>query len=261
MIAQDRLAWLRGGARPARRRRAKRGHGRWRPAPRLVAGTIVVAALLAGAWFWLRDSSLVSVERVTVTGVSGPDAQQIRDVLVSAAHSMTTLDVNTGRLRTAVGPFPVVKDLRISTQFPHGMRIHVVEEVPVGAIVVGNHSIAAAGDGTLLPDSTTASLPAIPLPVTPAGSRVTNPGALAALTVLAAAPSQLLTRIGQVGTGPSHGVVVQLREGPSVYFGDASRATAKWLAAAAVLSDPGSAGAAYIDVTDPERPATGAATG
>ena len=43
-----------------------------------------------------------------------------------------------------------------------------------------------------------------------------------------------------------------------MYFGDAPSARAKWLAAAAVLADPGSAGASYIDVTDPVRPAAGA---
>ncbi len=171
---------------------------------------------------------------------------------------MTTLDVNTARLRAAVGPFPVVKDLQVSTQFPHGMRIHVVEEVPVGALVVDGHSIAAAGDGTLLPDAATASLPMIPLTVAPAGSRVTGAGALGDLSVLAAAPSGLLSRISQAGTDPAHGVVAQLRNGPSIYFGDSSQAVAKWIAVGAVLADPGSAGAAYIDVTDPERPAAGA---
>jgi hypothetical protein len=51
---------------------------------------------------------------------------------------------------------------------------------------------------------------------------------------------------------------VQLRSGPSVYFGDSADLDAKWLAATEVLADPGSAGASYIDVTDPSRPAAGA---
>ena len=56
-----------------------------------------------------------------------------------------------------------------------------------------------------------------------------------------------------------HGLVAQIRSGPSLYFGDASGARAKWLAASAVLADPGSAGSVYIDVTDPMRPAAGGA--
>jgi hypothetical protein len=42
-----------------------------------------------------------------------------------------------------------------------------------------------------------------------------------------------------------------------VYFGDASRPHAKWLSLARVLADPSSAGASYVDVRLPERPAAG----
>ncbi len=111
----------------------------------LIVGAVAVVAVLGGAWVWLRDSSLVSVERVTVTGVSGPDAGQIRHgARTSSARNMTTLDVRVGQLRTAVAPYPVVKDLRVSTQFPHGMRIHVIEQLPVGAILAAGRTIAAS---------------------------------------------------------------------------------------------------------------------
>ena len=54
-----------------------------------------------------------------------------------------------------------------------------------------------------------------------------------------------------------HGLVAQIRGGPSVYFGDDTELSQKWIAASVVLADPGSAGAEYIDVTDPQRPAAG----
>jgi cell division protein FtsQ len=262
MIAQGRLRRLRRGGSVARPRAATRSRG-GRRVPRRRARVLVacaaVVALLGGVWLWLRDSSLVAVDRVAVTGISGPDAGQIRQALTAAARNMTTLDVHMNQLRTAVAPYPVVKDLKVSTQFPHGMRIRVVEQIPVGAVTVGGRSIAVAGDGTLLHDvAASASLPAIPLRVVPGGTRVSDPQARAALAVLAAAPYQLLSRISQVSTDPSHGLVAQLRSGPSIYFGNASRLSAKWIAATAVLADAGSAGASYIDVTDPERPAAGA---
>jgi cell division protein FtsQ len=171
---------------------------------------------------------------------------------------MTTLDVSMSQLRTAVAPFPVIADLRVSTQFPHGMRIRVIERPPVATVSVGGRSIAVASDGTLLHDLVVSSpLPVVPITVPPGGPRLTGP-ALRATELLASAPAQLLARIGQVTTMPGHGLVAQIRAGPSVYFGDASTARAKWIAATAVLADPGSAGAAYIDVTDPGRPAAGA---
>ena len=49
---------------------------------------------------------------------------------------MTTLDVQTGRLYAAVSAYPVVRSLEVTTQFPHGMRIHVVERLPVAMVIV-----------------------------------------------------------------------------------------------------------------------------
>jgi hypothetical protein len=80
---------------------------------------------------------------------------------------------------------------------------------------------------------------------------------MGALELLADAPPRLQPKISQVATTPPHGLVVQLRSGPSIYFGPAGDFEAKWGAAAAVLAAPGSADASYIDVSDPERPAAG----
>jgi cell division septal protein FtsQ len=207
----------------------------------------------------LRDSSLVAVKRVSVSGASGADGPRIRSALIAAARNMTTLDVRMHQLRVAVSPYPAVKDLRVSTQFPHGMRIQVIELNPVAGVVVDGRTIAVAGDGTLLHDvPASGSLPAIPLRVPPGGAQLTDRDALHAVALLAVAPYQLLSRISRVTTVPTHGLVAQLRSGPSIYFGDATRLHAKWAAATAVLADPGSAGAVYIDVTDPGRPAAGA---
>jgi cell division protein FtsQ len=234
--------------------------GRRRVRLALLTATLI-GALLLGGWLWLRDSSLVAVTRVKVTGVVGPDAGAIRGALVGAAHGMTTLDVDMGQLRTAVTPFPVVAGLRVTTQFPHGMQIRVIERPPVAIVTVAGRNVPVAGDGTLIHDMpATASLPVVPLTVPPGGPRLTGP-ALLAVKLLAAAPLPLLARVSQVTTVSGHGLVAQLRGGPSVYFGDASSARAKWLAAAAVLADPGSNGASYIDVTDPVRPAAGAGSG
>lgn len=262
MIAEG---WLGGWrARRAGRRHRELLRARAAQRPRFVFGiaAAVVIAFLAGAWLWLRDSSLVSVDRVVVTGESGPDGARIRGALISSARTMTTLDVHMDQLRTAVAPFPVVKDLLVTTQFPHGMRIRVLEQIPVGVVVVGGRKFAVAGDGTLLHDVVpSATLPVIPVRVPPGGTRVNDGSAGGAVAVLAAAPWQLLPRISRVTTVSGHGLVAEFRSGPTLYFGDATRLGAKWIAATAVLADAGSAGAAYIDVTDPERPAAGTGSG
>ncbi len=107
-------------------------------------------ALLGGGWLWLRDSPLVSVEHVQIAGVQGPDAAGIDAALSAAAQRMSTLDVNVGALRAAVAPFRVVRGLSVSTSFPHGLRIRVIEQPPVAALTVAGVRTAVAADGVVL---------------------------------------------------------------------------------------------------------------
>jgi cell division septal protein FtsQ len=250
------------GGRRDRRRRARASVGRIRRrrprlSPRLLLGTIVLALVLAGGWLWFRDSAFVSVQRVSVTGVSGPDAGPIRRALASAALNMTTLDVSVDALRRAVAQYPVVKDLSVSTQFPHRIEIRVVEQIPVAAVAIGGRVIAVAADGTLLHNAAgVAALPRVPVRMPPSGSRLEG-AALQDVSVLAAAPNNLLSHIAQVTSSDRHGLIAQLRNGPSIYFGDTRWLAAKWAAAVAVLGDPSSVAALYIDVSVPERPAAG----
>jgi cell division protein FtsQ len=223
---------------------------------------LAALALLGGGWLLLRNSPLVSVERVQITGVQGVDAGPIDAALRGAARQMSTLDVNVGALRAAVAPFRVVRGVSVATSFPHGLRIHVVEQLPVAALSVGGVRTAVAADGVVLgPDllsSLHAPLPAIALsgaPVQP-GGHVEDATVRAELSVLGATPPVLLGWIGRVSTG-REGLTVAMRGGVSIYFGDATRPHAKWLAAARVLADPSSAGATYVDVRAPERPAAG----
>lgn len=249
-----------------RRGARRRGAGRRirvrvpHPSPRLVVALIALVALLGGAWLWLRQSSVVAVRRVSVAGASGPDAAHIRSALISAARDMTTLDVQMGHLRTAVSPYPVVKALRVSTQFPHGMRIQVIEQVPVAMVQVDGRRTPVAGDGTLLHDVTIGGQrPTINLSVAPGGTRLTGIAATE-VRMLAAAPDQLLAKVQLASSDATHGLVAQLRDGPRVYFGGADELTAKWDAVVAVLASPSSVGAGYIDVTIPTRPAAGTAS-
>jgi cell division protein FtsQ len=246
------------GRRTARRRRPRRIRARLpRLSPRVIIAVIAVLALLGGTWVWVRQSTLVAVKRVTVAGASGPDAGEIRSALISAARDMTTLDVHMSHLRTAVSPYPVVKRLEVSTQFPHGMRIRVIEQVPVAVAEVDGRRTPVAGDGTLLRDVTTdAQLPSIGLTVAPGGTQLTGIAGTE-VRLLAQAPYQLLPKVQLASSDATHGLVVQMRNGPRVYFGAADRLAAKWDAVAAVLAAPSSAGANYIDVTDPARPAAG----
>jgi cell division protein FtsQ len=223
---------------------------------------LLALPLLLGGWLWLRHSSLVAVRHVQVTGAQGPSAQAIQSALVGAATHMSTLDVHPAALRAAVAAFPIVSGLQVSAAFPHGLRIRVLERPPVAALLVAGTRTAVAADGVVLgPALLSASLPTLPGgAVPPAGGRVRSQSLLATLTVIAAAPAALAKDLVRAFDGPM-GLTLLLRRNLLAYFGDESRPHAKWLSLARVLADPSSAGASYIDVRLPERPAAGFGAG
>jgi cell division protein FtsQ len=216
-------------------------------------------ALAAGVLLFLRHSSLAAVERVRIAGVHGADAAQIDAALTHAARGMSTLDVKRGTLLAAVARFHVVRDLRVSPSFPHGLHILVIEQPPVAVLLADGGRTAVAADGVVLGSAlVTGALPSVhvggvdPLP----GQHVADASTRAELSVLGGAPSTLLGWVQRVSMGPE-GLTVTMRDGLAIYFGNATRPHAKWLAAARVLADPSSAGASYLDVRLPERPAAG----
>jgi cell division protein FtsQ len=226
------------------------------PSIRAVAGCAAVLVLLGGGWLWLRDSSLVAVRQVSVSGLTGPDAPRVRAALQDAARDMTTLHVRSSQLTTAVEPFPGVQRVEAHADFPHRLRIVVHEHAPVGAIAAGTQRLAVAADGTLLRGTPTRGLPTIAMRVSPGGDKLTDRAALRAAALLAAAPGPLRAKIRRVYMGP-RGLTVPLQSGPVLYFGGADRLRAKWTAATVVLADRSSTGATYVDVRLPERPAAG----
>jgi cell division protein FtsQ len=224
--------------------------------PRVIAIAAAVIAVLGLGWFWLRDSPLVSVDKVTVIGVTGPDASRIRGALTDAALDMTTLHVSQGDLRSAVAAYPQVKGLRVTTHFPHGLDISVTEHNPVAVIVADGKRVPVAGNGQLLRSVPPGDLATVQMATVPGGDRLADPRANAAVAMLAAAPAALRSRVQNVWTG-SHGLTARLSRGPLLYFGTTDRLAAKWVAVTTVLQNPDSAGALYLDVRIPERTAAG----
>jgi cell division protein FtsQ len=242
------------------------GHARtalaslWR---RRLGRLALIAALLAlpvagAGWLWVRHSPFVSVQKVQISGVSGPDAAQIDAALTAAARRMSTLDVQPSALLAATTSYPIVREVRAVPRFPHGLRIEVVEQLPVAALSFAGARTAVAADGVVLgPGLLSNSLPTVTGYAEPAvGQRVHGANMLAYLAVIGAAPAPLAKLITKVYMG-SEGLTVAMHGGVLAYFGDASTPHAKWLSFARVLADPSSKGASYVDVRLPARPAAG----
>lgn len=129
---------------------------------------------------------------------------------------------------------------------------------PVAVLSAGGSATAVTATGTVLGAADlSGSLPRIEVTRKPvAGARLTNGRLRADLRVLGAAPAPLLGLVGRIYRGP-HGLTVRMANGLLAYFGDSARPRAKWDSFAAVIASPAAAGAAYIDLRLPERPAVG----
>jgi cell division protein FtsQ len=224
---------------------------------RVVLATVAVAVVAGALGMWLRSSSLVRVKNVTVTGIDGRQAADIRDALTVAALDMTTLAVDEDELRAAVAAYPVVRNLRASIDFPHRLRIAVNAYDAVAALQPERGSLTAvAADGTLLRGTSARDLPLVGVRTVPGGRRVSDGAALRAVRLLGAAPAPIRRRVVRVFRG-TRGLAATVHEGPKLYFGGDQRLRAKWSAAAQVLAHESSRGASYVDVRIPERPVAG----
>ena len=230
-------------------------HGR----RRLIAVALLAVALGAGYFFWFRDSGFVKVEKVSVSGLAGsPDAARVRAKLADAAEQMTTLHLDVPALERSVADEPVVQSLSVTADFPHGLRIHIVENRPVAVLVANGRQVAVAPDGTVLPSvKDFGGLPTVDVGAVPLRGRMPDGPARERVAVAAAAPPRLLSRVDAIEIQHGRGAVAELRDGPVIIFGRANLLDRKWAAAAAVLAERSSQGATYIDVRMPERPVAG----
>jgi cell division protein FtsQ len=227
---------------------------------RLRIGLVVAvgAVLLAGGWVWLRDSSLVAVNDVEISGLTASNGEQVRAALSGSATTMTTLHVRRPELLASVARFTSVGDLKVHADFPHKLTIQVLERRPVAALAqTGQTRLPVTAKGVILRGITAErDLPSVFVNRQPVGGKVTDRNVLHALTVASQAPGPLLGKTEQLEID-DRGVVVAMHNGPDLIFGSGASAHEKWQAAARVLAEPSAQGATYLDLRIPGRVAAG----
>lgn len=226
---------------------------------RLVLALAVLAGLAAGYFGWARDLGVFRVEKVVVSGATGPAAPELHAALRTATRGMTTLHLRERRLEQAAAEFPAVRSISTHADLPDTVRVAVNEYRPVAAVVsAAGEGVPVTGDGRMLRNVKVARrLPAVRVRAAVAGEMVEEPRARRLLQVVASAPRPLGERISRMRASPTRGAVALLRHGPAVYFGSTARLDDKWVAAARVLAHPSSRGADYVDVRLPERAVAG----
>ena len=216
---------------------------------------VCVALVGLGGWVLLRGSSLFAVDQVSIAGLSPNALPAVSDDLIAAARTQTTTDFSVAALRAAVAPYTLIDGIRAQTHFPHGVSIEVQERQPVARLEVARRWFALAADGGVISGLAYAGpLASVHSARLPSQGRTSDPFVLLALRVLTDAPAPLRARAAAV-TRADGALTIYLHRGPRLIFGNYQLLHAKWDAAAAVLADPSSRGAAYIDLRVPSRPA------
>jgi cell division protein FtsQ len=224
---------------------------------RLLAAAVILLVIYGGYMLWFRDLSLFAINDVTVKGAT-TNEREIRSAVEKVAGDMTTLHIKDDELRDAVARFPTVASVGASTSFPHGLEVTVTERLPVAFIQVSGQQTAVSADGYLLAgaDFDAKALPRIE-GAAAHGARLDDDAAAQA-AILGATPGPLRNHItASTWDDQRGGVVVDLKNGPEVRFGDGSRAQDKWQAAVAVLSSNDRGSPSYLDVSVPDRPVSG----
>jgi cell division protein FtsQ len=223
---------------------------------RALAGLLLTLAGFALGWLWFRDSSFAAVRNVTITGSTSSEDKRVRAALESAARGESTLHLDEAALHEAVEPFASVAGLRVRPDFPHDLRVEVIEHEPVATVQSGGSRVPATGAGLLLEGVRAEDLPTVTSKAPPRDGRVEDRRALAALKIAAAAPPELRARSERV-LWTEEGLALDLRDGPELIFGSPGDARAKWRAAARVLAEDSSAGTTYLDLRVPKVVAAG----
>ena len=224
---------------------------------RVLAAAVILLVLYGGYMFWFRDLSLFAIHGVTIKGAT-TNEREIRSAVEGVAGDMTTLHIKDDELRDAVARFPTVASVAASTSFPHGLQVTVTERLPVAFVRINGQETAVSADGYLLAgaDFDAKALPRIE-GAAPHGARL-DQDAAAQAAIIGATPGPLKNRItASSWTDDAGGVVVDLKDGPEIRFGDGSRAADKWQAAVAVLSSDERGTPSYLDVSVPDRPVSG----
>jgi cell division protein FtsQ len=249
--------------RPVARTRP-RARPRSRPIPRgavirrrVLAAAVVLLVLYGGYMFWFRDLSWFAIHGVTIKGAT-TNEREIKAAVENASGDMTTLHIKDDELRNAVARFPTVASVGASTSFPHGLTVTITERLPVAFVRIRGQETAVSADGYLLAgaDFDAKALPRIE-GAGAHGARL-DEDAAAQAAILGSTPEPLKNRITASSWDEDRGgVVVDLKNGPEIRFGDGSAAQEKWQAAVTVLSSDERGTPSYLDVSVPDRPVSG----
>jgi cell division protein FtsQ len=221
-------------------RRARRSR-RW------LAGALVVAVLAALAWI-VAFSPVLAARSVSVEG----NHRLGRDQIVAAAGvpvGTPLVRIPRGTIAHRVERLPEVLSARVELSFPSTVVIAVTERVAAAYRQAPNGRFTYVDPNGRSFADLGAAPAGLPL-LAPSAALAGNPATLAAMARIAAAlPAAVREEIKQFTATAADDITLQLRDGRTVVWGDATRDADKARIVPALLLRPGQ----VFDVSDPDQ--------
>ena len=224
---------------------------------------VLVALVLVGsgvgAYFAARQTGILALDRIEVDGAPPATAAKIRAALDSyVGESLVRFDRNDAARRlTAVAQ---VADARFDRDFPHTLKVRVRLEQPVAVLRRGADAWVVSSTARVLQQLNRRPYPRLPRIWLPASAEVSvnstlgGAGAMGVAAIAPPASHRLGSVVRQVQVGDGE-LSLQLASGTELRLGDSGDVRLKLAIARQIL--PIAAGAAYVDVSVPERPVAG----
>jgi len=233
-----------------RRRRARR----WARL-RLAAAVLLLAGLVAAAYWLVYVSDELSVQGVEVTGT---DVLSREAVLASAdvplGGPLATADLRA--IERRVASLAPVASVDVSRSWPHDVRIEVTERTAVAVVRRGEDLRSVDADGVLfdpLPaQGAGAGDPAAGLPRIDAALTSDRDALAEGAHVVAALPRAVAATVDHLSLTGTDDIDLVLRDGRTVRWGSAVDSDRKAEVLGALLARPGK----VLDVSVPGQPTT-----
>jgi cell division septal protein FtsQ len=118
---------------------------------------LIGAVLIAGITFLVMkgyetaiESDFFAVRNIDIRGVDRAPADDIRKIVASNTEKTGVWRADLPALREKIEKLPFVKTVAVSMSLPSGIRVNVLERVPVAIVRLNGGDVLADSDGVIL---------------------------------------------------------------------------------------------------------------
>jgi cell division protein FtsQ len=224
----------------------------------VILTSLALVGVAVGAYFAARETALFALDRIEVEGAPAGVAAEVRSSL-RAYQGRSLVKFDSRRASRLLAGVPEVAGARFDRAFPHTLKVRVRLERPVAVLRQGVDAWLVSASARVL-EKLERPYPRLPRIWVPRSADITvnstlgGPGARGVAAVAPLRPLRVGADVRQVLTADGELTLV-LASGTQLRLGNSGDLRLKLAIAKQLI--PLTTGAAYVDVSVPERPVAG----